>query len=460
MSAKADTNNNETMLSRFNAGFAKWATRWVPDALVFALVLTVIVFFVGWGLTKHGPIELVDDWVKGFWMLLTFAMQMSLLMVTGFAFADAPVIKRGLMKLIDIPKTRTQTILFYAFFMCIIMYIHWGIGLVIAIIMGRELAVRKRGLGIHYTWIAGVSYAAAICDNGPSQAAQLLMATPGNFMEKVAGIIPLSASTFNIKLIITNIFLLITTPLLMWAICPRKEQSVEITDSQAASFAFVPEKLIDKKTLAPAERWDRSLVLPLLIGIAGLFWIIKTFYAKGLSALDLNTVNFIFLILAILLHGSPKSFITSVQKGTATIYGVVIQFPLYAGIFGMISFSGLSAIIANFFISISNHTTFTWVIFVYTGILDFFVPSAGSKFVIEAPYILPAAKALGVSAGDTINAYTAGSLLANMIQPFWALPILGAFQVKFKDILPVTFFAFIWMFITMTIALFVLPLIF
>ena len=126
----------------------------------------------------------------------------------------------------------------------------------------------------------------------------------------------------------------------------------------------------------------------------------------------------------------------------------------------MIVNSGLSAIIANFFISISTKTTFTWIIFVYTGILDFFVPSAGSKFVIEAPYILPAAKALGVTAGDTINAYTAGSLLANMIQPFWALPILGAFQVKFKDILPVTFFAFIWMFITMTVALFVLPLIF
>lgn len=453
--AKVSNGNNETILSRFTIWFAQWAFRWVPDALVFALVLTVIVFFAGWGLTNHGPGQLVGDWLKGFWILLTFAMQMCLLMITGFTVADSKYIKAGLIKMVDIPKTRTQTILFYSIFMCIVMWFHWGIGLMVAIIMGRTIAVKKKGMGIHYPFIAAISYVTALMSNGPSQAAQLLMATPGNFMEKAAGVIPLSQSTFASKLLITNVVLLITLPLVLWAIAPRKEHSVEIDDATAATFVPPPPPPVDKKNMPPSERLDRSFILPILVGAAGVYGIATLFGAKGLAALDLNTLNFIFLIAGLILHGNAKSFVESVQRGTATVYGVIIQFPLYAGIFGMISFSGMSEIIAKFFISISTQQTFTWIIFIYTGILDFFVPSAGSKFVIEAPYILPAAKALGVSAGDTINAYTAGSLWVNMIQPFWALPILGAFQLKFKDILPYTFMGFLWMFIVMSVSLLV-----
>jgi short-chain fatty acids transporter len=451
MSAKSNE-NNETILSRFTAGFAQWAFRWVPDALVFALILTVIVFFAGWGLTSHGPDKLVADWLKGFWILLTFAMQMCLLMITGFTVADSKYIKAGLIKMVDIPKTKTQTILFYSIFMCVVMWFHWGIGLMVAIIMGRTIAIKKKGLGIHYPFIAAVAYITALMSNGPSQAAQLLMATPGNFMEKVAGIIPLSQSTFDSKLLITNVVLLITLPLVILAITPRKEHAVEIDDATAAAFMPPPEAPADKN-MPPAERLDRSFILPVVIGAAGVYGVSTLFSAKGMAALDLNTLNFIFLMLGLILHGNSKSFVDSVQRGTTTVFGVIIQFPLYAGIFGMISFSGLSEIIAKFFISISTQQTFTWIIFIYTGIVDFFVPSAGSKFVIEAPYILPAAKALGVSAGDTINAYTAGSLWVNMIQPFWALPILGAFKLKFKDILPYTFMGFLWMFIVMSISL-------
>lgn len=460
MSQEAQANNESTFLSRFTEAFAQWAHRWIPDALVFALILTAIVFFAGWGLTKHGPEQLVGDWMKGFWVLLTFAMQMCLLMITGFIVADSKYVKAGLMKLVDIPKTKTQTILFYTTFMCVVMWFHWGIGMMVAIIMGRAIAVKKRGLGIHYPFIAAISYITALVDNGPSQAAQLLMATPGNFMEKAAGVIPLSQSAFDIKLLVTNLVLLITIPILVLAITPRKEHSVEVDDATAALFVPPPEPPVDMKSLPPAERLDRSWFLPILIGAAGVFGIVKVFGAKGLVALDLNMLNFILLVIGLILHGNSKSFVESVQRGTSTVYGVIIQFPLYAGIFGMISFSGLAEVITRFFIDISTPTTFTWIVFIYTGIIDFFVPSAGSKFVIEAPYILPAAKNLGVPYGDVLNAYTAGSLWVNMIQPFWALPILGAFKIKFKDILPYTFIGWAWMFVVMSLSFFILPQIF
>jgi len=279
-------------------------------------------------------------------------------------------------------------------------------------------------------------------------------------MEKVAGVIPLSQSAFDIKLLVTNLVLLITIPLLVLAITPRKEHAVEIDDATAALFVPPPEPPVDIKSLPPAERLDRSWVLPILIGGAGVFGIVKVFGAKGLVALDLNMLNFILLVIGLILHGNSKSFVESVQRGTSTVYGVIIQFPLYAGIFGMISFSGLAEVITKFFIDISTPATFTWIVFIYTGIIDFFVPSAGSKFVIEAPYILPAAKKLGVAYGDVLNAYTAGSLWVNMIQPFWALPILGAFKIKFKDILPYTFIGWAWMFVVMSLSFFILPQIF
>ena len=456
--AKNSNRENETFLSRLTEGLANWALRWIPDAMIFALALTLIVFFAGWGLTHHGPVQLIDDWVKGFWALLTFAMQMSLLMITGFTVADSKYVKAGLTKLVELPKTKTQVIVFFSLFIGIIYYLHWGVGMMVAIIMGREFALKKRGLGLHYPFLAAMALCSGIVvANGPSMAAQLLMATPGHFMEKVAGIIPLSQSTFDAKLLVTNAILFVLTPFVLVAIAPGKEHAVEIDNATAASFIAPPEEPISKKNMTPAERWDRSWVLPLLISAAGLFWVGKTFYAKGAAALDLNTLNFLFIILGLLLHGSTKSYIESVQRGTATVYGVIIQFPLYAGIFGMISFSGLAEIIAHFFISISTRDTFTWIIFIYTAFVDFFVPSGGSKFVIEAPYILPAAKSIGVSAGDTINAYTAGSLFVNMVQPFWALPILGAFKLKFQDVAPFCLIIAAYFCIVMSICLFALP---
>ena len=125
------------------------------------------------------------------------------------------------------------------------------------------------------------------------------------------------------------------------------------------------------------------------------------------------------------------------------MYGIIIQFPMYAGIFGMIQHSGLAGILAHFFVSISTPRTFPLIVFIYTGIVDFFVPSGGAKFVIEAPYLFPAAQQLGVHQPQVVVAYTAGSLWVNLIQPFWALPILGAFKVRFQDILPYTFMLFV-----------------
>ena len=425
--------------------FTEWSMRWIPDSMVFVLSLTAIVYLMALGLTKHGPLELVDDYAKGFWLLLTFAMQMSIMMITGFVIADAKPVKRAIIALIDWPKTARSTIVMFSLVCGAIAWLHWGVGLMMAMIMGREIAVRKRGLGIHYPFIAGASYGTlVIMANGPSQAAPLLVATPGNFLEKMMGIIPLTETSFSPFMISFLLIELVTLPLILLLIMPKKEDAIEIDDARYKEFTYVAPDESGDKILRPAERWERSRLLQSIVALGILLWVGKFLYYNGVGKLDLNVMNFAFFGLGLILHGSPHSFIDSVKKGVNTTYGVIIQFPMYAGIFGLISNSGLAAVITHWFISISTPGTYPWIVFVYTGVMDFFVPSAGSKFVIEAPYIIPAAKQLGVPVQQIINAYGSGAQWVNTIQPFWALPFLAAYKLRFQDILPFTFIIFIF----------------
>lgn len=458
--SSASPSGKQSVLSNFITWFSAWSVRWIPDSMVFVLALTVIAFLASWALTAHGPIQLVDDWVKGFWALLMFAMQMSILMITGFAVADSKPIKVAIQKLVDWPQTARGTALLFMAVSMVSWWIHWGAGMMLSMVMGRELLVRKRGMGLHAPFFAAVSYSGIVLSNGPSQAAQLLVATPGHFLEKLTGVIPLSATTFAPHLLMTNLLLFITLPFVLLAVMPSKETSVEINSEVAAAMERSAREVESKKEYTPAERWDRSPVLIVIVSLAGLAWVGHFIYTKGLAKLDLNTLNFAFFMLGLLLHRSPNSFVGSVQRGTGTVYGVIIQFPMYAGIFGMISYSGLSEIIGHWFVSISTQHTFPWIVYIYSGILDMFVPSAGSKFVIEAPYLIPAAKELGTDIPSVINAYTYGSINFNLLQPFWALPILGTFKLRFQDILPYSFVTCMWAFVVISFGLLVLPLIF
>lgn len=458
--AENTSKSQKSAMARFIVWFSQWSFRWVPDAMVFVLALTLVVYLMAWALTSHGPVQLIHDWVKGFWILLTFGMQMSVLMITGFTVADSRYVRKGITWLVSLPKTRFSTVLMYTWVLGILWWLHWGIGMMTSIIMGRELAVAKRGLKIHYPFIAAISYCAIICTNGPSMAAQLLIATPGHFMEKVTGVIPISATTFDPYLLLTNFLLFLGLPVILFMVMPDEEDSVEISDQMVNEIlaSSKVEVISDPKSLTPAQRWDRSPVLPIIVGVAGLYWIGDFLITKGVGKMDLNTLNFVFMILGIVLHGSANSFMSSVQRGVGTVGGVIVQFPLYAGIFGIIMHSGLAHVIANWFVAISTAHNFPWVVFIYSSIMNIFVPSGGSKFVIEAPYIMPAAKQLGANVPWVINAYTFGDELTNLIQPFWALPILGAYKLKFQDILPYGVIVMVFMFILVTISLLYFPL--
>jgi short-chain fatty acids transporter len=450
-------NSGGTTAATLIDNFTEFSLRWVPDSMVFVLVLTIGVYALSLIFSNHGPMELIDDYAKGFWILLTFSMEMALLLVTGFAVADSKYVKRGIVALVDWPKTRTGMILLYIVLSAALWWCHWGIGTMASIIMGRQIALRRKDLGLDYAYITAIAYAVVVCANGPSQAAQLLVATPGHFMEKVTGVIPLTLTTFNPALLIAVGTLFVTIPIVLLWIMPNREHSKPAPDGLLQEFAAIEVESEDISKLRPAERWDRSRILQTIVAIGGLIWVARYVYAHGIGQLNLDTLNFIFLFIGLLLHGSPHSFIGSVKRAVPSTYGIIIQFPMYAGIFGMISFSGMAGVMAHWFVSFSTHATYSWIIFLYTGFVDFFVPSGGSKFVIEAPYIIPAAQQLGISPAQVVNSYTAGSLWVNLIQPFWALPTLAAFKMRFQDILPYTFVVWVLTFIVYTFTLLMFP---
>lgn len=445
--------------SDFITRLTNFSQRYVPDAMVFVMVLTVIVYLLAMFLTGSGPIKTIDFWTQGFWALLTFSMQMTLLLITGYVVADSKPVKKVIRALASIPKTPAQAIIFITVFAIVTWWLHWGVGMMASIVLGREMALIFKGKGLHYPSIVAAIYVAIVACNGPAQAGPLLVATKGHFMEKVTGIIPLSETVFHPQLLTINLIFLITLPILLVILLPKKENAIEIDDELAASFIEKEEKEVNISELTPAERWDRSPIFFGLVAVGGLFWIGKFLYTKGFN-FDINTLNFTFLILGMILQKNPYNFLEAVKKAIGSTFGIIIQFPFYAGIFGMINFSGLAHVFANWFVSISTAHTYPWIVMVYSAFLNFFVPSGGSKFVIEAPYIFPAAQQIGANMNIVVNAYTSGDLLTNLIQPFWALPLMGAFKLTFRQIIPFGLIAMLWSFIVLSIGYLVFPLIF
>jgi short-chain fatty acids transporter len=411
--------------------FTALVQRFLPDPFVFALILTVILFVSGILFTDHGPIEMVEFWGSGFWNLLAFAMQMSLILVTGHALASSPLVKKWLKNLASVAKTPKQGVVLVTLGGAIASLINWGFGLIVGALLAKEVA--RRVPGSDYRFLIACAYIGFLTwHGGLSGSIPLLAATPGNPMEKTSGLIPLSETIFtDYNLFITG-SLLIVLPIMTRMMMPKPHEVVAVN----------PELLADEEVAAaavPAEktfaiRMENSRVLTLIIVVLGYAYLVYYFATKGFK-MDVNTVNLIFFFTGLLLHGTPLSYMKAVSNAAKGTAGILIQFPFYAGIQGMMELSGLGGIITNAFISISNAYTFPFLAFLSSGIVNFFVPSGGGHWVVQGPFIMPAAEALGVDAGIAAMAIAYGEAWMNMAQPFWALPALAIAGLGARDIM-------------------------
>ncbi|STQ86230.1 TIGR00366 family protein [Helicobacter muridarum] len=429
------------LLRRFTHACVVLASRCLPDSFVIVAILTIFVFFIAMFSTQQSALDMMNHWGNGAWSLLGFSMQMALVLVLGQALASAKVISKFLKYLASIPKSYFSAIIMVAILSMVANWINWGFGLVISAIFAKEIA--KSVKGIDYRLLIATAYSGfVVWHGGLSGSIPLTLANGGETLSKttsgvITEAIPVSMTIFSSYNLIICAVILVCLPALLAFIHPSKQDIIEI-DKKLLDEKEEVEVISHKNDHTLAEYLDRHFLISLLIGGFGFIYIIS-YFAKG-GVLNLNIINMIFLFVGILLHRTPISYIRAINKATKSAAGILLQFPFYAGIMGMMmgvssngeSFAGL---LSSMFASIATKETFPLLTFISAGIVNIFVPSGGGQWAVQAPIMMPAGLSLGVDPSVVAMAIAWGDAWTNMIQPFWALPALAIAGLGAKDIM-------------------------
>ena len=429
------------MIRRMGSYFSRWADKYMPDPFLFAILLTFLTLILGVIFTDNGPFSMLKHWNKGFWTLLTFSMQMCLILVTGYALATSKPVRRAIEALADIPKTGAGAATLVALVAIIAAYINWGLGIIVGALMARQVALRgyQKGVAMHYPLLGAAGYAGlAVWHGGFSASAPLLVATEGHFLADKIGIIPVSQTLFSPLNIVVAVFLIIGLPFLFRFLNPIDASETVTIDKVLPN---IDDLLAEKEEDSEQQRRDtvaskleHSMAISIIVGLMGLIIVVWYFVTKGFK-LNLNIVNFTFMFVGILLHRTPINYVRAITEGTRGCAGIILQFPFYSGIMGMMKFSGLIVVIAGWFVAISNQFTFPLFTFISAGLVNIFVPSGGGQWAVQGPVVVEAAKTIGVSYSKTIMALAYGDQWTNLFQPFWALALLGLTGLKARQIM-------------------------
>ena len=404
-------------------------------------MLTLIAFVLGIVVARQTPMQMVQNWYKGLWELLAFAMQMCLIIITGSAVAEAPIAKKGIRKLAGIAKSGKQAAWLVTFVSVLASFLHWGLSLIVGALLAKELAkeLRIKKIPFEYGLIAAGAYVGQMTWQGMlSSSIGLLIATPGHFLEDQIGVIPISQYMFNPMNIIITIALLVLPPIFAGMLHP-KEEHVSPLEKTAIEMIELESEAVDEMPENPSvgDRLNHSRILAYALALMGVVYIVYHFATKGFD-LDINMVNAIFLFAGIIMHGNIANYIRAVKNGIGGVSGIVFQFPLYAGIMGMIKYSGLVDILATGLVSISTPFTFPLWTFISASIVNLFVPSGGGQWAVQGPIAVQSAMMMNADIIKTALAVGYGNTWTNMFQPFWAIALLGVTGLKAKDIMGYT----------------------
>lgn len=450
--------DDSNWLERVAARFTNWAEYYIPDAFIFALIATIIAFFMSWGITGTHISSVVNGWGKGFWQLLPFAMQMTLIIITGHVLATSPPILKFITWLSNKPKTAPGAVLLVTFLAMVTAWFNWGFSLIFSAILARKIGSRYPNpkvdyrilgaasfLGLGSVWAQGLSSSAALQMSTASAVPHFLSVVVSHGNVIPSGLIPLNYTIFLWQSFLCVAIEIIIVCFVMFLITPRGSNikppaAYGVDLSTQAAKSTTPKQ---KKSFADwLSNTPFFAIVAALLGFS--YLALFVIHSKNiLGSLNLNTINLTFLILGFLLHWTPKRFMESVKEATPEAWGVILQFPFYAGIAGMIVYTGLNSSIASFFVRISTHNTFPALVSIYSTFLGIFVPSGGGKWILEAPYLLAAAHHLHENLGWIVVVYNLGEAIANLLVPFWALPCLAILGLRARHVLGYTFLIFL-----------------
>ncbi|MDO5492367.1 MAG: TIGR00366 family protein [Nesterenkonia sp.] len=415
--------------------------RFIPSALLFAIALTLIVAALALVLTDSGPLTVVEEWGLGLSGLLDFITQMALILFLGHILASTRPVRALLRRLGRVPRTPMQAYLFVFLVAALASLITWGLGLVVGGLLAREVAEqsRRREIPVHFPMLVASGFAGfVVWHMGYSASGPLTAATEDSFVaEQLGEPLPISETIFASWNLIAVVVTILVVGLSLALVAPRDPSQIRTLD------ADITEGDVDAEAevVTPADRADASRIPTLIMGLLFTGYLVIHFAGGG--SLTLDIVNWSFLALIMLLVRSPFELIVLTKNAASNVGEILLQFPLYAGILGMMDGTGLIEVFSEAFVAISTPETFGLWAFLSAGLVNFFVPSGGGQIAIQAPILLDAAEALGTDPAVAIMAVAYGDQWTNMIQPFWALPLLAIAGLKMRDILSYTTIALI-----------------
>jgi short-chain fatty acids transporter len=436
-----------TLVQRFGEAIADRVERWMPNPFLFAIILTYVAAVAAFVSEGSTPAEVALAWYGGFWDLLQFAMQMVIILVTGFVVAYHPRVRAGIVRLVQLPNNGQQAVVLVGIGSMIVGWISWGLGLIFGAILAREMGkvAAKNGMAVHYPLLAVAGYLgmSLTWGWGMSSSAGLLQATAGNvFMAQglVDRVIPATEWVFHPYPLILTAMAIVYGSLMLYLLAPPDkncrgiERYIDLSEDEKDKRAPAPRTPSDSdRKPTPADRIDNSTILGGVIAVTGIVLFVHAFWTQGLGALNLNVFNFGFMMIGMVLYRSPSRYQTEFNDAVKGSAGVILQFPFYAGIIGIMTGTGLVDTMTEALLSIATADTFAVTAWLTGGVLNVFVPSAGGEWAIVGGPMMLAGAELGIPPGQTIAAYAVGDAHTNLFNPFWAIPLLAITGLRARD---------------------------
>ncbi len=451
---------DQTPVQKFGEMMADRVERWMPSPFLIAILLTYVAAAAAFISEGSAPTEIAASWYGGFWNLLQFAMQMVIILVTANVVAYHPRVKAVILRLVRVPRTGAQAVVLVGVGSMVTGWISWGLGLILGAIMAREMGkhAAKSGMAVHYPLLAVAGYMGISLTFGwgLSSSAGLLQAEEGNALMQlgfVDRVIPATEWVFHAYPLTLTALSIVYVSMMLYLLSPPKQNCRAIghyvdldadvdpdvdVDPDADSDADVDpdsgaESDAEVAKPALADRIDNSKILGGVLALAGVAVFASTFYTEGLDALDLNNFNFGFIMIGLLLYASPTKYLQEFYDAVKGSAGVVLLFPFYAGIIGIMTGTGLVDTMTASLLSIATPDTFAVTAWLTGAVLNVFVPSAGGEWAIIGGPMLMAGAELGIPHGQTIAAYAVGDAHTNLLNPFWAIPLLAITGLRARD---------------------------
>lgn len=427
--------DTQTLPGRITNVFVYLFERLLPDPFVFAILLSLITAVLALLLAPHGaPGEVLTAWYNGLFAIFPFAFQMVMVLVTGYALSTSAPVARGLARLAALPRSPGSAVALAMVVSMAANLLNWGFGLVVSALLAREIAKRMR---VDFAWLMAAAYAGFLMfPPGLSSSIALAEATPGsalNITQKLTGqLVPLSHTLLTAYNVIPVIVLFAVLPALFTRLRPAEADMVPADSARLAAEDVPPEPALAIPGLAGVL--DRAWILNLLLVLAAAAYFGRALWT-GSFHLDINTLILLFLAAGLLLHWRPVAYAAAIQTAARVTGSLLLQYPLYGGIMGIMTATGLAGVIARGFIAVSSTHTLPFWGFVSSIVISLFVPSGGGHWAVQGPFIVPAATALHVDQGLAAMSVAYGEGVANMIQPFWALPLLAIAGIGMRRVM-------------------------